>query len=415
MTRLPRLSGEEALVFGRLGRRADGRVREEERVRIRTVTKALALTAALALAVGACGGDDDDDAGGDGAGETTTSAADDASQGALRTLDDECQEATDAGVTAPDGFRVNLITDIGRIDDGTFNQFAYEGMTAAAECFGFETSYIETVSEADYATNINTALSDNPNVLITNGFLIATDTLSAAQANPDVFFIGVDQFQDEYPPNYVGVLFREDQGGYLAGVMAALLSESGVIGVVGGREDVPPVVRFVNAYKTGAESVNPDITVLSVYNESFTDPNKGASDAAQFIGEGADVIFGAGGQTGAGGIAAAAQQGLWAIGVDQDEYFTTFSGGSAPGSEYLATSAMKRVDLSVFRNIVAAIDGSFEGGIYTLEAANDGITYAPFHDADIPDDVAERLEETRQGLADGSIETGVDPVTGLPE
>ena len=387
-------------------------------MRIRGATRAIALAAVLALALAACGGDDDDDdAGGTTADETTTTAGDggDDTEGAAITLDEECEQAKADGVAAPEGYRVNLVTDIGRVDDGTFNQFAYEAMVAASECFGFETSFIETVSEADYSTNIATSLSSSPAVMITNGFLLATDTLVAAEANPDVNFIGVDQFQDEFPANYIGVLFREDQGGYLAGVTAASLSESGVIGVVGGREDVPPVVRFVNAYQTGAESVNPDITVLSTYNESFTDPNQGASDAAQFIGEGADVIFGAGGQTGSGGISAAAQQGLWAIGVDQDEYFTTFNGGQAPGSEYLATSAIKRVDLAVFRNIVASMAGEFEGGIYTLEAANDGITYAPFHDADIPDDVAATLEETRQGLADGSIETGVDPVTGLPE
>jgi basic membrane protein A and related proteins len=385
-------------------------------VRIRGTTRAIALVSVLALVLVACGDDDDDDtsAGGDETTTTAEAATGGDTAGAAVTLDEECEAAKADGVEAPDGFRVNLVTDIGRIDDGTFNQFSYEGMTAAAECFGFETSYIETVSEADYATNIATSLSDNPNVMITNGFLLATDTLAAAEANTEVNFIGIDQFQEEFPPNYIGVLFREDQGGYLAGVMAASLSESGVIGVVGGREDVPPVVRFVNAYKTGAESVNPDIRVLSVYNESFTTPDKGASDAAQFIGEGADVIFGAGGQTGSGGVAAAAEQGLWGIGVDQDEYFTTFNGGDAPGSEYLATSAIKRVDLAVFRNIVAAIQDEFDGGIYTLEAANDGITYAPFHDADIPEDVAATLEETRQGLADGSIDTGVDPVTGLP-
>jgi basic membrane protein A and related proteins len=384
-------------------------------VRTRGMTRAIGLVSVLTLVLVACGDDDDDTSAGTDETTTTAEAATGGdTAGAAVTLDEECEAAKADGVEAPEGFRVNLVTDIGRIDDGTFNQFSYEGMTAAAECFGFETSYIETVSEADYATNIATSLSDNPNVLITNGFLLATDTLGAAEANPEVNFIGIDQFQEEFPPNYIGVLFREDQGGYLAGVMAASLSESGVIGVVGGREDVPPVVRFVNAYKTGAESVNPDIRVLSVYNESFTTPDKGASDAAQFIGEGADVIFGAGGQTGSGGVAAAAEQGLWGIGVDQDEYFTTFNGGDRPGSEYLATSAIKRVDLAVFRNIVAAIQDEFEGGIYTLEAANDGITYAPFHDADIPDDVAATLEETRQGLADGSIDTGVDPVTGLP-
>jgi basic membrane protein A and related proteins len=386
---------------------------------LRRQGRALAVLLAMALLAGACG-DDDDDGGAetDGGSDTTEAASGggggEATEGAAVTLDDECAAAQEAGVEAPEGFRVNLVTDIGRIDDGTFNQFAYEGMTAAEECFGFETSYIETVSEADYATNISTSLSDDPDVLITNGFLIATDTLAAAEANPDVNFIGIDQFQDAFPDNYVGVLFREDQGGFMAGVLAASLSESGVIGVVGGREDVPPVVRFVNAFETGAQSINPDIRVLQVFNESFTTPDKGASDAAQFIGEGADVIFGAGGQTGSGGVAAAAEQGVWAIGVDQDEYFTTFNGGEAPGSEFLATSAVKRVDLAVFRNIVSAITGEFAGGVYELTAENDGITYAPFHDADIPEEAAAALEEARQGLADGSIDTGVDPVTGLP-
>lgn len=377
--------------------------------------KALAAVLALAMIAAACGDDDDDtsadseDAAADEGGGSDTGTGD-----AQLALEDECESTKADGVEAPEGFTVNLVTDIGRVDDGTFNQYAYEGMLAAADCFDFETNFIETVSEADYATNIATSLSDNPSVIITNGFLIATDTLEAAEANPDTNFIGVDQFQEEFPPNYVGVQFREDQAGYMAGVLAATLSETGVIGVVGGREDVPPVVRLVNAYKTGAESVNPDVRVLSVFNESFTDPTKGASDAAQFIGEGADVIFGAGGETGSGGVTAAAEQGLWGIGVDQDEYFTTFNGGDAAGSEFLATSAMKRVDLAVFRNIVAAMTGEFEGGLYTLDAENDGITYAPFHDADIPEEAATLLEETREGLADGSIDTGVDPVTGLP-
>ena len=311
---------------------------------------------------------------------------------------------------------MNLVTDIGRIDDGTFNQYSYDAMEAASECFGFETSYIETESEADYATNIATTLAANPNVMH-HERLPARDrhARGGARRTPTSTSSVSTSSRRSTPTNYVGVLFREDQGGYLAGVMAASLSESGVIGVVGGREDVPPVVRFVNAYETGAKSVNPDIRVLPTYNESFTDPNKGASDAQQFIGEGADVVFGAGGQTGSGGVAGGRRRpASGRIGVDQDEYFTTFNGGDAPGSEYLATSAIKRVDLAVFRNIVAAMDGSFEGGVYTLEAANDGITYAPFHDADIPEDVATKLEETRQGLADGSIDTGVDPVTGLP-
>ena len=110
----------------------------------------------------------------------------------------------------------------------------------------------------------------------------------------------------------------------------------------------------------------------------------------------------------------ATSQGLWGIGVDQDEYFSTFDEGAAPGSEYLATSAMKRVDLGVFLQILDAINGEFAGGIFGLTAENGGITYAPFHDADIPDDAAAAVEEARAGLADGSITTGLDPATGLP-
>jgi basic membrane protein A len=374
---------------------------------------------ALGLLTAACGNDKTSSGG------TTTTTGGAPSGGSASDsqikLDDLCQEAKDAGVTAPAGFTVRLVTDIGKIDDRTFNQYAYEGMKAAADCFGFDTSFIETVSEADYAKNIATALEGGPDIIVTVGFLLATDTAAAATANPDTSFIGVDQFvagangAPSYPDNMVGVLFNEDEGGYLAGVLAASLSKSGVIGVVGGREDVPPVVKLVNGYEVGAKSVNPDISVLKIYNESFTAPDKGASDAQQFIGEGADVIFGAGGQTGSGGVASATESGVWGIGVDQDEYFSTFNGGSAPGADKLASSAVKRVDLGVFTQIVAALKGDFAGGIFSLTAANGGITYAPFHDANIPAAVAAAVEDARKGLADGSIKTGLDPATGLPK
>jgi basic membrane protein A and related proteins len=378
---------------------------------------------ALGLLTAACGNDDttSGDTTTTADGGTTTTAAGGSTADSQIKLEDLCQEAKDAGVTAPEGFTVRLVTDIGKIDDRTFNQYAYEGMKAAADCFGFETSFIETASEADYAKNIATALEGGPDIVVTVGFLLATDTAAAATANPDTAFIGVDQFvagaggAPAYPDNMVGVLFNEDEGGYLAGVLAASLSQSGVVGVVGGREDVPPVVKLVNGYEVGAKSVNPDIQVLKIYNESFTAPDKGASDAQQFIGDGADVIFGAGGQTGSGGVASATAAGVWGIGVDQDEYFSTFNGGSAPGADKLASSAVKRVDLGVFTQIVAALKGELAGGIFSLTAANGGITYAPFHDADIPDDVAAAVETARKGLADGSITTGLDPATGLPK
>ena len=385
-----------------------------------------ALLLCLALVAAGCGNDDDTDSAPAPepteapapepteapAPEPTEAPAPEAPSGALISLEEEC--AAWGGIQAPDGFRVNMVTDIGKVDDGTFNQFAYEGMVGAAECFGIEdTSVIETASEADYDANLNTSASENPDVLITVGFLLGTDTMAAADENPDINYIGIDQWHPEYPSNYVGVLFNEHEGGFIAGALAASLSESGVVGVVGGREDVPPVVKFVNGYEAGAKYINPDIQVLSVYNESFTDPAKGASDAQQFIGDGADVIFGAGGPTGSGGVKAAAEAGAWGIGVDQDEYYTTFNGGSAPGSEFLASSAIKRVDLSVFRNIAAAIEGTFAGGIFVLTAENLGITYAPFHDAAVSAEAAANVEMVRAGLADGSITTGVCGIDGL--
>jgi basic membrane protein A and related proteins len=382
---------------------------------------AAGLVAALGFTAAACGDDDDGDTAATttapagttpGTAAPTTAPSDGEGESSFVTLDQACEEYE--GVEAPDDFRVNLVTDIGKVDDGTFNQFAYEGMVAAVECFGIpNSSFIETVSEADYEANIATSLQSDPNVLVTVGFLITSDTEAAAVANPEVSFIGIDQFLPEYPPNMAGVVFSEDESGYIAGVLAASLSESGVIGVVAGREDVPPVVKFVNGYTAGARSVNPDIRVLSIYNESFTDPAKGASDANQFIGEGADVIFGAGGPTGSGGVKAAAEQGVWAIGVDQDEYFTTFSGGSAPGAEFLASSAVKRVDLVTFRLIADAVQGQFQGGLVVGTAANDLITYAEAHDADVPAEALEATEAARAGLADGSIETGICGQDGL--
>jgi basic membrane protein A and related proteins len=173
------------------------------------------------------------------------------------------------------------------------------------------------------------------------------------------------------------------------------------------------VVKFVNGYTAGAQSVNPDIRVLSIYNESFTEPAKGASDAAQFIGEGADVIFGAGGPTGSGGVKAAAEAGVWAIGVDQDEYFTTFAGGSAPGAEFLASSAIKRVDLVTFQLIADSVQDTFEGGLVVGTTGNNLITYAEAHDAVLPEEAVAAVEAARVGLADGSVKTGICGIDGL--
>jgi len=330
--------------------------------------------------------------------------------------DEEPAASTGGTGLTPAEIRIGLVTDIGRVNDGTFNQFAHEGAVKAANELGVEYRFIETQNQADYAANLETLLEEDFNVIVTVGFLIADATYAAAQANPEVFFIGVDQdfSGDRELPNLIGVQFREDQAGFLVGTLAGMMTETDIVGFIGGI-DIPPVKRFRVGYENGVAFINPDAQVLGTYIPSFTDPATGASVANQFIGEGADIIFGAGGPTGSGAIKAAAEQGIFVIGVDQDEYFTTFGGGTSPGANRLISSALKSVDVGVYDQIIAIANGSFTGnGNYILTVENGGIGYAPFHDAadNIPAEVVTRLEEIKAGLANGTITTGVDPVSG---
>jgi basic membrane protein A and related proteins len=311
---------------------------------------------------------------------------------------------------------VCLVTDTGKVNDGTFNQFAHDGAVRATDEFGLDYTYIETQSQADYDANIQTCIDNGYGAIITVGFLIAEATAKAAAANPDVYFIGVDQFVFEGPANYVGLQFREDQGGFLAGALAAQMSESGTIAGVYGI-DIPPVKKFRNGFEQGAMYINPEINLLGVYIDSFNAPDRGAAAANQFMGEGADVIMGAGGPTGSGGIVAAAtsENPAFVIGVDQDEYNTTFGGGTSPGADRIISSAIKRVDQAVFLGIKALVDGGAEfpgGSIFILSAQNDGIGFAPAHDAPVPQEVTDRMNEILAGLKDGTIWTGVDPAGG---
>lgn len=314
---------------------------------------------------------------------------------------------------------VCLVTDLGQVNDGTFNQFAYEGMVRAAEEFDLESDFIETSAQTDYEKNIDTCVQEGFDIIVTVGFLIADATLAAAEANPETYFIGVDQFVVDGPPNYVGIQFREDQAGFLVGVIAALVTESNVVAGVYGI-DIPPVVKFRNGFEQGVKFVGllaeEEIETLGVYIDSFTAPDRGASAAEQFIGDGADVIFGAGGPTGSGGIQAAAQADVWVIGVDQDEYVTTFGEGESPGADKIITSALKRVDVGVYDMIAALVAGDMEafvgGGNYILDVVNGGITFAEKHDAEIDDAIYELAGLVQQGMAAGLIDTGVDPASG---
>jgi basic membrane protein A and related proteins len=319
-----------------------------------------------------------------------------------------------AGTTPTSGggtgakIKVGLVTDVGKVNDGTFNQFAYEGLKRAEQELGVETAFIETQAQADYEKNMDQFANQGFDMIIGVGFLMGDAVKANATKHPDIKYTIVDFAYDPVVPNVRGLVFSEDEAGYLAGALAASMSKSNVIGVVGGVE-IPPVQKYVMGYENGAKSIKADIDVKKVYIDSFTDRARGAEAAKDFISQGADVIFGAGGQTGSGGIQAAAQQGVWVIGVDQDEYLTTFQNGATPGSDKLLSSAMKRVDNAVFGAIKDASEGKLEGGTSVNTAASEGVGLAPFHDADasIPADVKSKLDEILKGLADGSVKTNV--------
>ncbi len=316
---------------------------------------------------------------------------------------------------AADGgtLKVGLVTDVGRLNDKSFNQGSWEGVERAGEELGVETNYIETADPNDYDKNIQQFIDQDFDVIVTVGFALGEATTKAAQANPEVMFIGVDQFQAEELPNLAGLIFDEDKAGYLAGVLAASISKSNNIGAVLGTDDVPPVWKFGEGYRAGAMSVKPDITVQATYHsdvditKTFVDPEWGKTTALSMIDRGADVVFGAGGLTGNGAIFAAKERNIAAIGVDVDQYETI-------GDEYksaLVSSAMKLLGNGVFDLVQAAQDGTFKGGNNVGE-----VGLAPYHDwADrVPAEVDAKLKEVDAALKDGSLKTCVPPAKGAP-
>jgi basic membrane protein A len=314
-------------------------------------------------------------------------------------------------VTCDEQLKVGLVTDVGRINDKGFNQSAYEGMIAAAEeaptCF--ETDYIETTSQSDYAKNIAEFADNDYDIVIGVGFLLGDALGDAAKEYPDIKFISIDGapsagHDESWTTNGESLFYAEDQAGYLAGVLAASMTESNHIGVVGGLVVVPPVERFVEAYIDGAKDTKPGITVDFVYTTSFVDPPQGKNAATQMINNGADVIFGAGGLTGNGALLAACETDNLAIGVDTDQYLTL-----PEAADCLLSSATKDIVTSLKLSLLRIAQDEFTPGFTTNNAANNGIALAPFHDFEdqVPDDVKTLLEDTFEGLADGSIKPDV--------
>ncbi len=308
--------------------------------------------------------------------------------------------------------RVGLVTDVGKVDDRSFNQSAWEGVQCAQKNLGLsDIKFIETQQSTDYASNIDQFVQDGYDVVVTVGFLLGPATVAAAQANPNVKFIGVDQFQDTTLPNLAGLVFNEDQSGYLAGYLAGLLNKSGTVGEVLGLSSVPAVEKYGVGYINGAKAAKPGIKVLAACASSFTDTVWGNTTANQMMSQNADLIFAAAGLTGNGALLAVADKagGNLGIGVDTDQW------QSLPEAQkIIVSSAMKLITPGTYKLIKAAQSGNFQGG----DVVGD-VGLAPFHNARAgasrrPDE--DESDRRRRGLgqdtdglhrADGELPAGI--------
>ena len=315
-------------------------------------------------------------------------------------------------------WKVGLVTDVGKLSDKSFNFDSFQGVKNAQNDASLcvQGKAIESSTQDDYPKNIQQFLDQKYDMIIGVGFNLGDAVTAAAKANSGTKFVLVDAFDfadlapGKTPPaNLTGLLFNEDEPGFLAGALAALMSKSGTIGVVAGLETVPPVVNYVTGYANGAAYAKPGTKVLKIYQpesgaKDFNDPDWGKQQGQTFISQGADVLFGAGGQTGNGALLAAKEAGKYCVGVDVDQYISYPDVDSC-----LITSAEKHLDLAVLQAITGMVKGTGKGGIVTFTIQNDGIGLAPYHDFDskIPADVKAKIVDIQSKLKSGAIKTGV--------
>jgi len=308
------------------------------------------------------------------------------------------------------GLKIGMVTDIGQLEDKSFNEFSWKGVQDGASAVGGTAKNIVTKDIADYKQNIQSFVDQKYDVIVTVGFLIGTDTLAAAKANPTIQFFGVDQFvcapadaNDKEckgnPPNYQGLLFNEAQAGYLAGIVAATITKTNKVGAVGGRSDVPPVVNYIKGYENAVKATKTGVTVSINYVEDFNAPDKGEASAKTMIGQGVDVIFQVAGLTGAGALRAACSAKIYGIGVDVDQY------QSLPDSKAcIITSAEKHLQVAVRDAIKRFKDKGKQTGNFTNDATNGGIGASPIRNLNpVPAGLEDKLKQATTDMASGKL------------
>ena len=329
------------------------------------------LTTGAVLLLAACGGSDSEG----GATQPTTGAGDNAS------------------------FKIALVTDVGQLNDRGFNQLAYDGLKRAKEELGVQIRVVESRSSADYVPNHTKLARDGYDLIIGVGFAQGDAVATAARRFPKTRYAIIDVDQTTLkgkPANVLGVLFREEQAGYLAGVLAALSTTSSppVVGSVGGFKE-PPVDRFIAGYQAGAKFAKPGVETLNGYSSDWDDQAKCKELALNEIAQGATVVFQVAGGCGLGALDAAREKGVWGIGVDADQSFL---------GKHVLTSSIKRVDEAVFRIIRSVTDGTWRGGTnVTFGLAEHGVglgTISP----DVPKSARRELEHVKRKILAGEIQ-----------
>jgi basic membrane protein A len=318
--------------------------------------------------------------------------------------------ATGAGEGGGEMIMASMATDVGGLGDGSFNDGSYAGLQMAEEKGIAAISVIESKQQTDYIPNLSGLAEDGNDVVFAVGFMMSDAMVEAAEYNPDTSFAGVDIFVDPStaPDNAVGILFKEHEAGYLAGIVAGYmtleyadrsdrLNDQNVVGLVLGM-DIPPCERYEVGFIAGVHSVNPDCEVLTANAGSFTDQAKGKELTLAMVDQGADIVFQIAGLTGLGVISGAQEAGICAIGVDVDQAHY------APDT--VITSAMKGLTEATFQVIQMVSNGTFEGGQnYVLGIAENGVGIAPYHDFEdvVPNSVQRAVEQAAKDIAAGRI------------
>jgi basic membrane protein A and related proteins len=250
---------------------------------------ALATVAAVAVLASACGG---------GSSGSSTPAAGSGGGGKV--------------------FKIGLVTDIGGLDDKSFNHLAFVGIQRAKSQLGIDFKVLESHQESEYVPNLQTLAASHYDLVIAVGFLMDGAIKQVAKAYPDINFAIIDDAPDPALPNVQGLLFKEQESGYLAGYLAALESKSGTVSTVGGQK-IPPVDHYIAGFQAGAKAADPGVKTLNDYSNSFTDTAKCKQLALNQISQGSDVVFQVAGGCGLGALSAAKEKGVWGIGGDADQ------------------------------------------------------------------------------------------------